>query len=299
MANRKRIRLSHKTRQIMGGLLFTLPFIVGSILFFLRPFVEAIMYSFNELQLGREGYSLLWKGIDNYRYALLTHPSFNEVFVESVTDTLSSLPMIIGFSLFAASLLNQKFKGRAIARMILFLPVILGAGVVLKMESGDWAHIMARDAAAANYFAGDALRQILGMIRLPDGVIDYLIGVITGSSAIIQASGVQILIFLAGLQSISPSIYEAADVEGATGWEKFWLVTFPNLTPLILTNVLYTVIDSLTSTQNELLLLIEEVSFTGAGFGVAMSMSMLYFLFVAALLGVVYASISRFVFYNV
>ncbi len=286
-------------RQIVGGLVFTFPFIIGFSMFFLRPFIEAIMFSFNELKLGKDGYSLVWQGISNYKYALLTHPSFNEVFVESVVSTLNSLPMVLGFSLFAASLLNQKFKGRAVARMVLFLPVILGAGVVLRMETGDWAYIMARDASNANYFAGDALRQILGMIRLPEGVMNYLIEVITSSANIIRASGVQILIFLAGLQSISPSVYEAADVEGATAWEKFWLITFPGLSPLILTNVLYTVIDSLTSTQNRLLLLIDNVSFTGAGFGVGMAMSMLYFLFVIALLGIVYAGISRFVFYNV
>lgn len=295
----KRIRLNHRMRQIVGGLVFTFPFIIGFSMFFLRPFIEAIMFSFNELKLGKDGYSLVWQGISNYKYALLTHPSFNEVFVESVVSTLNSLPMVLGFSLFAASLLNQKFKGRAVARMVLFLPVILGAGVVLRMETGDWAYIMARDASNANYFAGDALRQILGMIRLPEGVMNYLIEVITSSANIIRASGVQILIFLAGLQSISPSVYEAADVEGATAWEKFWLITFPGLSPLILTNVLYTVIDSLTSTQNRLLLLIDNVSFTGAGFGVGMAMSMLYFLFVIALLGIVYAGISRFVFYNV
>lgn len=294
----KRIRVTHKQRQMLGGLLFTFPFIIGFVMFFLYPFVESIIFSLNELQLGRDGYSLAWQGIGNYRYALLQHASFNETFVESITDTLSSLPMVIGFSLFAASLLNQKFKGRAIARMILFLPVILGAGVVLKMETGDWAYIMAQESANANYFAGDALNQILGMIRLPEAVITYLIEVITSSPEIIRASGVQILIFLAGLQSISPSVYEAADVEGATGWEKFWLITFPSLSPLILTNVVYTVIDSFTTTQNPLLLMIEDVSFTGAGFGVAMAMSMLYFLFVAVLLGLVYAIISRFVFYN-
>lgn len=293
-----KIRISFKQRQVLGGLLFTFPFIVGSILFFIYPFVEAVIFSLNELQLGREGYSLVWQGLGNYHHALFVHASFNETFVESVTDTLSSLPMIIGFSLFAASILNQKFKGRAVARMILFMPVILGAGVVLKMQVGDWAYIMARESANANYFAGNALREILGLIRFPDKVIEYLIGVITSSADIINASGVQILIFLAGFQSISPSIYEAADVEGATAWEKFWLITFPSLSPLILTNLVYTIIDSLTSVQNSLLLLIEDVSFTGAGFGVAMAMSMLYFLFIAVLLMIVYAIVSKFVFYN-
>lgn len=296
---KNRIRISYRQRQILGGLLFTFPFIIGFSLFFLYPFIQSIIFSLNKLELGKTGYVLQWQGLQNYRYALLTHPTFNRVFTESIAQTLSGLPMVLGFSLFAASILNQKFKGRAIARMILFLPVILGAGVVLKMEVDDYAYIMSKHARDSLYFAGPALRDLLTTARLPDAVLDYLIDVINRIPEIINASGVQILIFLAGFQAIPASIYEAADVEGATAWERFWLITFPSLSPLILTNVVYTIVDSFTSMQNELILLIEDISFTGAGFGVSMAMTMLYFFFVAALLAVVYAVISRWVFYNV
>lgn len=296
---KNRIRISYRQRQILGGLLFTFPFIIGFSLFFLYPFIQSIIFSLNKLELGKTGYVLQWQGLQNYRYALLTHPTFNRVFTESIAQTLSGLPMVLGFSLFAASILNQKFKGRAIARMILFLPVILGAGVVLKMEVDDYAYIMSKHARDSLYFAGPALRDLLATARLPDAVLDYLIDVINRIPEIINASGVQILIFLAGFQAIPASIYEAADVEGATAWERFWLITFPSLSPLILTNVVYTIVDSFTSMQNELILLIEDISFTGAGFGVSMAMTMLYFFFVAALLAVVYAVISRWVFYNV
>lgn len=296
---KNRIRISYRQRQILGGLLFTFPFIIGFSLFFLYPFIQSIIFSLNKLELGKTGYVLQWLGLQNYRYALLTHPTFNRVFTESIAQTLSGLPMVLGFSLFAASILNQKFKGRAVARMILFLPVILGAGVVLKMEVDDYAYIMSKHARDSLYFAGPALRDLLATARLPDAVLDYLIDVINRIPEIINASGVQILIFLAGFQAIPASIYEAADVEGATAWERFWLITFPSLSPLILTNVVYTIVDSFTSMQNELILLIEDISFTGAGFGVSMAMTMLYFFFVAALLAVVYAVISRWVFYNV
>ncbi len=296
---KNRIRISYRQRQILGGLLFTFPFIIGFSLFFLYPFIQSIIFSLNKLELGKTGYVLQWQGLQNYRYALLTHPTFNRVFTESIAQTLSGLPMVLGFSLFAASILNQKFKGRAVARMILFLPVILGAGVVLKMEVDDYAYIMSKHARDSLYFAGPALRDLLATARLPDAVLDYLIDVINRIPEIINASGVQILIFLAGFQAIPASIYEAADVEGATAWERFWLITFPSLSPLILTNVVYTIVDSFTSMQNELILLIEDISFTGAGFGVSMAMTMLYFFFVAALLAVVYAVISRWVFYNV
>lgn len=296
---KNRMRISYRQRQILGGLLFTLPFIIGFSLFFLYPFIQSIIFSLNKLELGKTGYVLQWLGLQNYRYALLTHPTFNRVFTESITQTLSSLPMVLGFSLFAASILNQKFKGRAVARMVLFLPVILGAGVVLKMQISDYAYIMSKHASGLLYFGGTALRGLLTTARLPDAVLDYLIDIINRIPEIINASGVQILIFLAGFQAIPASVYEAADVEGATAWERFWLITFPSLSPLILTNVVYTIVDSFTSMQNELILLIDEISFTGAGFGVSMAMTMLYFFFVAALLSVVYSIISRWVFYNV
>lgn len=295
----KKLRVSYRKRQILGGLLFTFPFIIGFALFFLYPFFQAVIFSLNELELAKTGFLLNWQGLDNYRYALLTHPTFNRTFTESIGETLSNLPMILGFSLFAAAVLNQQFKGRSIARMILFLPVILGAGVVLKMEVSDYAYIMAQHSDNAIMFSGPALRELLTTARLPESVLEYLIEAIASIPDIIRASGVQILIFLAGFQSISTSIFEAADVEGATPWERFWLITFPCLSPLILTNVVYTVIDSFTSMQNDLILLIDDTFFTGAGYGVSMAMTMMYFLFVAGLLGIVYAIMSRWIFYNV
>ena len=103
------------------------------------------------------------------------------------------------------------------------------------------------------------------------------------------------LIFLAGLQSISPSIYEACQIEGATGWETFWKVTFPMISPMILVNAVYTVIDSFTRSTNPVMSFLNA---SKADFGQRVAMSWIYFLIVVLIIAVVAAVASSFVFYQ-
>jgi len=212
---------------------------------------------------------------------------------------LTRLPLILGFSFFAATLLNQQFRGRSLVRALFFLPVIMGAGVVMRMETTDYARIMLQASREGMVFGSAFLRNIFENAHLPEGMLTYVQGAADSLPYVIRASGVQILIFLAGLQSIPREVYEAAAVEGATPWERFWLITFPMLSPLILTNVVYTVIDSFTAMDNELVVLIRETMLRGAGYGVAMAMAMLYFAAISLILIAVYALLSRRIFYHV
>ena len=238
--------------------------------------------------------------MENYGYALQIHPDFSRVFTEVLVKLATELPLIIAYSFFAATLLNQDFKGRGLVRAMFFLPVILGAGVVMKMEVDDYSLALAQSyRKEIAIFSGDALRNMFELIRFPDWLLDYVVDGIESLPAVIRASGVQILIFLAGLQGIPREVYEAADVEGANGWEQFWMITFPMLTPLILTNIVYTIIDSFTSMDNELVRLIRETMLRGAGYGVSMAMSMLYFAVIGVVLVVVFGLLSKRVFYNV
>ena len=297
---RKRLYVNFTLRQKIGGFLFTLPFVIGFVLFFLNPFVQAVIISFNELVHTSTTFELQWRGLYNYGYALQIHPEFSRVFTEVLVKLATELPLIIGFSFFAAAILNQRFRGRPLVRMLFFLPVIMGAGVVLKMEMTDYSQIML-DAvrSSSSAFQGPALEAMFSSARLPDGMVSYIVDAIESLPNVIRASGVQILIFLAGLQSIPREIYEAANVEGATPWEQFWLVTFPMLTPLILTNTVYTIIDSFTAMNNELVDLIRETMLRGAGYGVSMAMAMLYFLAISIILSIVYVVLARRTFYQV
>lgn len=291
--------MTYRQRQKLGGFLFTLPFVIGFLLFFLYPLIQAVIFSFNELVLTRTTFELQPRGWGNYQYALQIHPEFSRTFTEVIAALLTRLPLIIGFSFFAATILNQEFRGRPIVRALFFLPVIMGAGVVARMEMNDYALIMLQAVQDGAAFGGAALREIFQNARLPDGMLDYVVNAAESLPIVIRSSGVQILIFLAGLQAIPREIYEAADVEGATPWERFWLVTFPMLSPLILTNVVYTIVDSFTAMDNELVILIRETMLRGAGYGVSMAMAMIYFAAVSLILAVVYALISRRIFYYV
>lgn len=293
-----RSRLTYSRRRKLGGLLFTLPFVIGFLLFFLAPFYQAVTFSLHELVLTPTTYELQFRGLENFRYALQVHPDFSRTFAEVMGQLLGRLPLILGFSLFAATLLNQEFRGRSLVRALFFLPVIMAAGVVMRLEIDDYALIMLQT-RQQGVFGGAFLRSIFENAQLPEAFLTYVASAADSLPIVIRASGVQILIFLAGLQAIPREVYEAASVEGATPWERFWLITFPMLSPIILTNIVYTIIDSFTAMNNQLVILIRETMLTGAGYGVAMAMAMIYFAAVALILALVYGILSRRIFYYV
>lgn len=298
MVAKSRVRLSYATRRKIGGLLFSLPFLIGFLLFFLAPFYQAAVFSFHELVLTPTTYELQYRGLENFRYALQVHPDFLRTFTEVMGELLGRLPLILGFSLFAATLLNQEFRGRSLVRSLFFLPVIMAAGVVMRLEVEDYALIMLQS-RQQGVFGGAFLRSIFENAHLPEALLDYVASAADNLPVVIRASGVQILIFLAGLQAIPREVYEAASVEGATPWERFWLITFPMLGPITLTNIVYTIIDSFTAMNNQLVILIRTTMLTGAGYGVAMAMAMIYFGAIALILALVYALLSRRIFYYV
>lgn len=294
-----RFRLSKRRREALTGVFFTLPFAIGFVLFFLYPFLQSIRFSLNHLQIVSGGYVLDYVGLENYRNALLVNADFVPVFVEALGRIITDVPLVVIFSFFAANLLNQEFRGRTAARVIFFLPVILGAGIILQMEQSDYIMTQLRVASTeGGILSGAVLREFLYELRIPEASLDYVTAAVDRIPEIIRASGVQILIFLAGLQSIPRSLYEAADVEGFTAWECFWIITLPMLSPLILTNAIYTIIDSFTVMSNPLVQLVRSTAFGGGGFGLSSAMGVLYFLAISVILLAAGAIISRFVFYE-
>ncbi len=300
MKNPKKLRLSLRRREELLGYLFTLPFTVGFVLMFLYPFIQSIIFSLSHLEISATGYNLLSVGLKNYHQALFINADYPRHLFETVVAMVRDVPLILIFSFFAAILLNQKFRGRLLARVIFFLPVILGADIILQMESADYMTALLDgtvDQQMLGFVSRGELRELLMHLKLPDVLLLYIIQGSERLAEIIRASGIQILIFLAGLQSIPDSLYEVAEIEGATGWEKFWKITLPLLSPLILTCVIYSIVDFFTSPTNPLVAFIDSHAFGGAGYGVSMAMSWVYFLLVAVVLGVVGAILSRRVFY--
>lgn len=307
----KRKSLSFRQRKARYGVLFLAPWLFGFLFLFAVPLIKSLNFSFGELIIQAKGaYTVNFVGFRNYIFALTEHADFNRLLTESVLDMLINVPLILIFSLFAATLLNQKFHGRAIARAIFFLPVILASGIIAILSSQSIISSLmngmtygttntALDSEvtglATNVLQSFELRTLLREAGVSAVIVNYLTDAVNRIYEIISSAGVQILIFLAGLQSISPSIYEAAKIEGATGYECFWKVTFPMVSPLILTNVIYTIIDSFSN--NHVTQLAYSTAFSTLDFGLSAAMSWMYFLVIAIFLIIVSLFLSKRVFY--
>lgn len=290
-------KLSLRQRESLLGYLFTLPFSLGLILFVIDPFLRSIVFSLNKITITRDGYVLNWVGMANYSYSLFSHTTFVRTFTETTVETLIDVPLVVLFSLFAAILVNRDFKGKAFMRVILFLPVIMGSGIVLRMERSDFATNVLKN-TIGGFSMGEALRNLLMELRMPEVLLNYTLKIVDKIPEIIKASGIQILVFLAGLQSIPRSLYEAAEVEGSTKWESFWKITLPVLSPMVLLNVFYTIVDTFTSPKNRIVALIRTTAFEGAGYGVSSAMAWIYFLSIALILGMVALFARKWVFYH-
>lgn len=286
-----KLRLTLPQQKALYGYLFISPFIIGFFLFFLTPLLQSLYFSFSDLKVTTTGYELHYSGLKNYIQVLRIDPNFVPLLLKNFVGVISQVPVILIFSFFAASLLNQKFKGRAFARAVFFLPVILTSGIILAIESSDLL-ISAAQGAAEEELADVAAFQFLQFERLlyslnlPSMFVNFIVLAVNQIYEIAIASGVQILIFLAGLQSVPKSLYEASSMEGATGWENFWKITFPMVSPLIIVNLIYTVINTFTSSDNEIMSLIQRTIFTQVEFGFGSAMAWVYLVGVAIMLGV-------------
>ncbi len=243
-------------RRAMKGFIFILPWLIGFIWFYVRSLVMTVQFSFSEMTINPGGgYSLNFVGVNNFIYAFRAHATYKQVLTTSIGNMLIDVPLITFFSLFMAMLLNRKFKGRTLVRAIFFLPVILNSDAISaamdlarSMMSGGISNSASElaEAAAGSGVSVEYYIQMFTSLGLPETIIEYISGAVGRISDIINASGVQIIIFIAALQSIPGSMYEVAKIEGATAYETFWKVTFPMVMPHIITNVVYTVVDSFT-----------------------------------------------------
>jgi ABC-type sugar transport system permease subunit len=298
---KRRRTLSLTQKRALLGLTFILPWLIGFIFLFATPLIQSINFSLNKLSVAPGGYELTFLGFKNFHDALFVDANFNRILTESVTEMAWNVPMILFFSLFSATLLNQKFKGRAFARAVFFLPVILASGAIAAAETAGLISMTGSSQVAQelgemqNGFDTLSLVFMLDKAGMPEWFINYIIDAVLRIYEIIRSSGVQILIFLAALQSVPPAMYEVAKMEGATAYESFWKITFPMVSPLILTNVIYTIIDSFsnsTVTQT-----IYQTAFQSQNFGLSAAMSWLYTLVVSVILIIIGFLISRKVFY--
>ena len=276
------------------GYLFILPWVVGFLLFYVRSIILTGQFSLSKLTVDpvAGGYQLEHVGFQNFIYAFREHGSFKQILTTSVMNMLIDVPLITFFSLFMAMLLNKKFPGRAFFRAIFFLPVILNSGAISAMMDLE---VNATNASTELAFSIDYLVNMFMNFGIPAKVIDYLAGAVSRINDIIKASGVQIIIFIAALQSIPGSLYEVAKIEGATAYETFWKVTFPMVMPHIITNVVYTIVDSFTN--SDVVELAYRTSFTEFNYGLSAVFSLVSTITTCLILVIIVRLIQKRTFY--
>jgi len=306
---KKRTRSLDVQKSRMGWL-FIAPFLIGFILIYLPMIIESIQFSFSEIKILKGGgYDLISVGFKNYEDAILKDPDFVTTLGGSLLDLLFNVPAIVIFSLFMAVLLNQKMRGRAIFRAIFFIPVIVSTGIIESIDlanqlSTNMEQISGAEDSMEGGNSGAEILSVMDVTRLFQGmqigagVVSYVVGLVNDVYNIVNKSGVQMLIFLAGLQSISPAIYESCYIDGASSWETFWKITFPMISPMILVNSVYTIIDSFTSKSNTIMTYIDTVYNSQGGNVRATAMSWIYFLIVVLALALVSGIMSAYVFYQ-
>ena len=309
----KKSRISYEKKKGLYGYGFIAIWIIGVIYMFIVPIFKSAWYSmcYTELvttadQAAQRGMTSAgiyteWNNFGNYEEALFKNQDYLPKLTESLGAMAPQVIVVMIFSLFIALLLNQKFRGRTFARAVFFLPVLVATGPVLAVIKGD---ISTNGISSGEQFSAlfqtdlvDELLQFLGIYNLNQQLTMTIQTITSDIFNLLWSAGIQILIFLAALQQIPVSAKEAASMEGATGWEFFWKITFPMISPMILANMIYTVIDTFIDSENPVMSIVLAQS-RGLRYGLSAAMAWIYFLIVAVALAIIVAIVSKFVFYE-
>lgn len=289
------MRLKQASKRSIVGFSFTIPWVIGVIYFFIIPMIQSFIYSITDIDI-QKTVDYTFKGFGEYQRFFLEDSLFIRTLFNTVFGMLLSVSMVMFFSLFMANILVQKFHGQKLARTIFFLPFIVASGMVIAVIKGDVYSADIINTTHSSQFQITVLRNILHSINLSNGLITTITNMLNSLFEISWKCGLQILIFMSGLQSISPSIKEAAKMEGATGWEYFWKVAFPILTPIFQLNLVYSIIDSFTDYSNVIIKRIYNLS-ASQELSESTALAWIYFGIIFLIIGLVFLLIRRRIFY--
>ncbi len=299
MEKRKKLAGLQK-RKAISGYLFIMPFVFGFLVFMVQPFFRSLYMSFCNVDISAGGFAYLFTGISNYVRAFTIDTKFNRLLVEEIMRMCINSLAIMVFSFFVALILNQKFKGRALVRAIFFLPVILSSGVILGVEYDNALMASVQDAISegmGGVSITGAIKNILVAAGIGTRAFEIVFEIVDGIYDVAIASGIQIIIFLSGLQTISSSMYEAAEIEGCTAWESLWKITFPMISSLFLVNWVYTIVDFCMRSDNQVIDKIGNEMITQLDYGFASALAWIYFSIVIMIIGISSFIMSKGVYY--
>ncbi|QTH43904.1 sugar ABC transporter permease [Cohnella sp. LGH] len=277
-SSRRRQLLQFRWKEYGLGYLFMLPWMIGFVAFVAFPIGWSLWNSFNQVFITSEGFKYTWVGLDNFRRMLIENNAYPIILLTYLQEVLLIIPLILIFSFVVSLLLNEKFPGRGWMRALFFLPVIFATGQVI-ME------LFVQGAGELPFMEQYNLDVILRQY-FSETTASMLLGILGKAVIILWYSGVQILIFIAGFQTIPKTVYEAVRVDGASPWESFWKITFPGMLPFIGLNAVYTIVDLFTFPFNPVLEIVRSNMFSPTtGYGYASAMAWLYFAIILLLLG--------------
>ncbi|OZB94308.1 carbohydrate ABC transporter permease [Paenibacillus sp. XY044] len=275
-----KMKLSMRVRHMLEGYIFILPWIVGFLLFMAIPLGRSFYYAFHRLEPSEHGLVATFVGFTYFRQAFTTDVDFLPLLQKTMTAMVTQVPLILVFAMFSALLLNKASRGKVFFRGVFFLPVIIASGAILRELLDQGA------AKLPIFYQYDLFRKLAFFI--PEQILEPVLEYADSLTLVMWDSGVQILIFLAGLQTISPILYEAAKCDGATKWEVFWKITFPMIMPMILVNTLFSIVNSFTKTDNHVMNHLMNIVFRNNDYGYGSAIGWLYFLFIFIVLGIIF-----------
>ena len=290
-----------KNKKQLYGVLFAAPVIIGLLVLFVWPMIQSLQIAFSDVTPSSGGLKLEWAGFKNFNAVFFVDNEYIPKLNWVLPQMLMNVPIVVMFSFIAANIINQKFHGQKVARVIFFLPIVLASTAMIAMDTSDMMQQAMTNpdfkdiATSQSFLQSFELSGMMMSLGFPPEIVQFLSTAVNQVYQVITLSGVQMLIILAALQSVSPSLYEAAHVEGATGWEKFWLVTFPLISPTLLLCVIYSIIDSFTAWDNGIVTLINN-KYAATQYAMSSAMAWVYFVIIGAILGIVIFAGSKLVF---
>lgn len=293
----KKISIEQKKRWY--GLIFLIPWLIGVVAFFAQPFINTIIFSMRDMIIKTEtgGYELLFpeKGIFAYYIRAFTEDAdFIPNFTKSLQRMLYEVPVIAVFALIIAIILNQEFKGRTFMRAIFFLPVIITSGIIiLTMKTNLSGVAIGGESEAVSLFSSDGVYQFLLGAQFPEEIALFISKAISSIVDTVWRSGVQILLYMSALLAIPHSYYEVAQVEGATSWQCFWGVTFPLSLPTIMVNMIYTIVDSFNSYDNDVMRYINTITIKELNYSYASALYWIYFVVILVVIVFIYTVFTK------
>lgn len=289
------MRLTRTNKRAWAGFCFTIPWVIGIIFFFIIPMFQSFWYSITDIEIG-DKIQYTFKGFEEYRRFFLEDSLFVRTLSETVINMILSVAMVMFFSMFMANILVQKFKGQKLAQTIFFLPFIISSGMIIAIIKGDVYSGDIVSTAQSSQLQITVLRNILLSVNLSNNLINTITSMLNSLFEISWKCGLQILIFMSGLRSISPSIKEAAKIEGATGWEYFWKVAIPMMSPIIQLNLIYSIIDSFTDYSNVIIKRIYNLS-NDLDLSGSTALAWIYFGIIFLIIGIAFLMMRKKVFY--